>query len=84
MGRVDGWGHATLCLHDGESGDSIRSSVLLPSCLGLMPSTADAAALHGFKMFCLDLGRLVFVPWCGVDRLPLMDLVRRNWIEKWV
>lgn len=64
-----------------ESGDSIRSSVLLVSCLGLMPSIVDAAALHGFKTFCLDLGRFVFVLWCGVDCLPLMDLVRKSWIE---
>lgn len=55
----------TLCLCDKESGDSIRSSVILLSCLGLMLSPVEVAALHGFKMFCLDLGRFVFARWCG-------------------
>lgn len=64
-----------------ESGSSIRSPVICPSCLWLMLCTVGAAVLNGFKMFFLGLGRFVFVPWCVVDHFPLMDLVRRNWVE---
>lgn len=78
-------GHASLCLvclHDGESGDSIKFSVLLLSCLGLVLSLKDVAALNGFKMFCLVLGRFVFVRCCGSSFTDSFaeEKLNREWV----
>lgn len=76
--------HAVPCVCMMWNLEAASGLLSCPSCLWLMLCTVDAGVLNGFKMFCLDLGRFVFVSWCAWGSSSIGGFSEEKLGREWV